>query len=59
MVRLQIIEQLLKVVVKGLCKLFCCVVYVVTGVAINIKHGWTVLQDPFFKAGLAAPHDRT
>ena len=43
MVCLQIIEQLLKIVFKGLCKLLRYVVNVVTRVSINIKQGWTVL----------------
>lgn len=54
MISVQIIEELLKVVVEGLCKLLCCIVDVMTGDSINVEQGW---KDLCLDAGLATSHD--
>ena len=59
MVHLKIPGQLLQMALKGLCKLLCRVVHVVTRVSINVEQGWTVLMDPNLEARLATPHDST
>lgn len=56
MISVQIIEELLKVVVEGLCKLLCCIVDVMTGDSINVEQGW---KDLCLDAGLATSHDPT
>lgn len=56
MISVLIIEELLKVVVEGLCKLLCCIVDVMTGDSINVEQVW---KDPCLDTGLATSHDAT